>query len=160
MAGSRSVCYFTSFRLSIADQILADFCFSAQLESANAKRTTMVGTPYWMAPEVVKRTAYGQKIDIWALGVLVIEMVNGEPPYLNEQPMKALYLIATKGAPELEGDVVGETLKSFIAMCLKVDPASRANAEELLGHEFLQTGCSLSEIRKLLVVEKMTKKKA
>ena len=101
----------------------------------------MVGTPYWMAPEVVKQKEYGNKVDVWSLGIMAIEMIESEPPYLNEEPLKALFLIAGK---------LSQALKHFLSVCLCVDSKSRATAAELLKTDFLQKPCNLATLVDLL----------
>ena len=136
---------------------IADFGFCAKLTESKSKRATMVGTPYWMAPEVVKQKEYGSKVDIWSLGIMAIEMIESEPPYLNEEPLKALYLIATNGTPRLrQPENLGTALKNFLSVCLCVDVKSRASADELLAHEFLRSGCIPSSLADLLRFRKQS----
>ncbi|XP_071442095.1 serine/threonine-protein kinase PAK mbt [Hetaerina americana] len=118
---------------------LSDFGFCAQVSQELPKRKSLVGTPYWMSPEVISRLPYGPEVDIWSLGIMVIEMVDGEPPYFNEPPLQAMRRIREMPPPTLKNShKVSPRLQSFLERMLVRDPAQRATAAELLQHPFLR----------------------
>lgn len=131
---------------------LTDFGFAAVTEDRLGKRSTMVGTPYWMAPEVVTKQPYTTAVDVWSLGIMTMEMIDGEPPYMDQDPVKALYLIATHGSPEIKNpEELSPQLLDFLQSCLQLKPELRPSAAELLKHPFL-TGklADYEEMKKLM----------
>uniref|UniRef100_A0A8C6T4S5 non-specific serine/threonine protein kinase n=1 Tax=Neogobius melanostomus TaxID=47308 RepID=A0A8C6T4S5_9GOBI len=118
---------------------LSDFGFCAQVSKEVPKRKSLVGTPYWMAPEVISRLPYGTEVDIWSLGIMVIEMVDGEPPYFNEPPLQAMRRIRDNLPPRLkESHKVSSVLRSFLDRMLVREPSQRSTAQDLLQHSFLK----------------------
>ncbi|KAI3658557.1 hypothetical protein MP638_002801, partial [Amoeboaphelidium occidentale] len=112
---------------------LADFGVAGQLSDTVAKRNTVIGTPFWMAPEIIQEVGYGVSADIWSLGITAIEMSEGRPPYYNVHPMRALFIIPSRPPPTLENAKnFSEAFNKFIARCLVKNPEQRASAAQLL----------------------------
>lgn len=115
---------------------LADFGFCVEL--VDNKRKTVIGTPYWMAPEVVVGKPYDSKIDVWSLGIMALELADGDPPHMELPPLRALYQIAKLPAPKVKDSKKWSPLfQDFLECCLKKDPLERFSAEMLLNHNFI-----------------------
>ncbi|KAK4793211.1 hypothetical protein SAY86_023646 [Trapa natans] len=118
---------------------LGDFGVAAQLTRTMSKRNTFIGTPHWMAPEVIQENRYDGKVDVWALGVSAIEMAEGLPPRASVHPMRVLFMISIEPAPMLEDkEKWSLVFHDFVAKCLTKEPRLRPAASEMLKHKFIE----------------------
>jgi serine/threonine protein kinase len=125
---------------------LADFGFAVGLTAEEDKRKSVVGTPYWMAPELIRGLEYDFKVDVWSLGITSIEMAEGEPPLIDEQPLRALLLITIQPSPTLQKQSQwSNAFNHFLKRCVMVRPEDRASTDQLLMHPFMKTCCELPE---------------
>ncbi|XP_058183126.1 serine/threonine-protein kinase 1 isoform X2 [Rhododendron vialii] len=139
---------------------LGDFGVAAQLTRTMSKRNTFIGTPHWMAPEVIQESRYDGKVDVWALGVSAIEMAEGLPPRSTVHPMRVLFMISIEPAPMLEDkEKWSLVFHDFIAKCLTKEPRSRPTASELLKHKFIER-CKSGPSVMLLKIEKARQTRA
>lgn len=118
---------------------LADFGVSAQLKNTYSKKNTVIGTPFWMSPEVISKSTYNKKTDIWSLGITAIEMAEGEPPYSHIHPVRAMFVIQKNPARGLtEPQKWTAEFNDFVSKCLIIDAKQRPTAKELLIHPFIR----------------------
>ncbi|XP_055688128.1 serine/threonine-protein kinase 3 [Lutzomyia longipalpis] len=130
---------------------LADFGVAGQLTDTMAKRNTVIGTPFWMAPEVIEEIGYDCVADIWSLGITALEMAEGKPPYGDIHPMRAIFMIPQRPPPSFrEPDRWTTEFIEFVSMCLVKNPEERATATDLLQHEFIKNAKSRSILRQMI----------
>jgi serine/threonine protein kinase len=138
---------------------LADFGVSAKLTKTLEKKKTIVGSPYWMAPEVITVTkdnqeGYDMKADIWSLGITAIEMAEQKPPLFEIASLRVIFLIPVREPPTLKDQAKwSDQFNDFISICLQKDARKRPSSIELLQHPFIQKGLQKDYILKDLVNE-------
>ncbi|KAK9898292.1 Pkinase-domain-containing protein [Cystobasidium minutum MCA 4210] len=133
--------------------LICDFGVAAHF-ATNSKRSTFIGTPYWMAPEVITEgKMYDTKADIWSLGITVYEMVMGNPPLTQYEPLRVIQMIPRATPPQLEGDEWSPGIKDFIAQCLTIDPNARPDAEDLSRSRWIRSSSRVPTtlLRELIV---------
>jgi len=136
---------------------LADFGVSAKNKEDNQKRDTFIGTPYWMAPEVVacetfRDEPYDHKVDIWSLGITLIEFAQMEPPFHEMTPMRVLLKIQKSDPPRLDHpNRWSKEFNDFLKQCLVKDPHKRPNVEDLLKHPFIREAIDKKHLLDLLL---------
>jgi len=130
---------------------LADFGVAGQLTDTMAKRNTVIGTPFWMAPEVIQEIGYDCVADIWSLGITALEMAEGKPPYGDIHPMRAIFMIPTKPPPTFrDSDRWSPQFIDFVSRCLVKTPEKRATANQLLHSDFIVSSGSCNVVADMI----------
>ncbi|XP_077408065.1 mitogen-activated protein kinase kinase kinase kinase 4-like isoform X6 [Vanacampus margaritifer] len=135
-----------------AEVKLVDFGVSAQLDRTVGRRNTFIGTPYWMAPEVIAcdenpDATYDYRSDLWSCGITAIEMAEGAPPLCDMHPMRALFLIPRNPPPRLKSKKWSKKFFSFIESCLVKNYTQRPPTEQLLKHPFIRDQPNERQVR-------------
>jgi protein-serine/threonine kinase len=143
---------------------LADFGFTVQLTKERPKRSSTVGSPYWMAPELIQRKEYDYLVDIWSLGVMLMELMEGDPPYLadeNIDPDEVTKLILDVGLPPpKDKEKWTPELLNFLESCLIPNPKERPDSSTMLKHRFLKKAAPQLELKNLLLRLNLVKPKS
>ncbi|XP_069749567.1 mitogen-activated protein kinase kinase kinase kinase 4 isoform X2 [Narcine bancroftii] len=150
-----------------AEVKLVDFGVSAQLDRTMEKRNTFIGTPYWMAPEVIAcdenaDSTYDYRSDLWSLGITAIEMAEGAPPLCDMHPMRALFLIPRNSPPKLKLKKWSRKFMNFVETCLAKNYLHRPSTETLLKHSFVRDQHNERQVRIMLKdhIDRTRKKKS
>lgn len=131
---------------SVGNVKLADFGVSTQLVHTLADMDTVIGSPYWMSPEILIKSKYNKKTDIWSLGITAIEMAEGEPPYSHIHPVRAMFVIKNNPPNSLtQPHKWSREFNAFVKRCLTIEPKERPNAKELLSDPFFAKFCRSRE---------------
>lgn len=138
-----------------AEVKLVDFGVSAQLDKTIGRRNTFIGTPYWMAPEVIAcdenpDATYDYRSDLWSLGITALEMAEGAPPLCDMHPMRALFLIPRNPAPRLKSKKWSKRFLSFADSCLVKNHMHRPTTDALLKHAFIRDLANERQVRIML----------
>lgn len=143
---------------------IVDFGVSGRISPNNPTRITFIGTPYWMAPEVIESRGapapYDFKADVWSLGITLLELAHGEPPLADISPMKALFQIPYRPPPTLkEPGKWSNNFADFLSKCLQINPAQRWSYEQLLNHPWLSIVPANYDILKTMVADYLEAKR-
>ncbi|XP_074503820.1 mitogen-activated protein kinase kinase kinase kinase 4 isoform X2 [Sebastes fasciatus] len=138
-----------------AEVKLVDFGVSAQLDKTIGRRNTFIGTPYWMAPEVIAcdenpEATYDYRSDLWSLGITALEMAEGAPPLCDMHPMRALFLIPRNAPPKLKSKKWSKRFLSFADSCLVKNHLHRPTTDALLRHAFIRDLANERQVRIML----------